>query len=133
MRRWHRQAVLTLALVHSMKATSRAGVAVMTPQRSASSGILDLGVLSRAVVVARPSKSVKSPYVADVLLLDGITFGVAEETWIRAALEKTPKKKKEIDEHKARLHGLLTGLGPDLKLAGAWIVQASLFQVLRLS
>jgi len=102
-----------------MKATSRAGVAVTTPLRSASSGVLDLGVLSRAVVVARPSKSVKSPYVADVLLLDGITFGVAEETWIRAALEKTPKKKKEIDEHKARLHGLLTGLGPDLKLAHA--------------
>ena len=34
--------------------------------------LIDLGVLARAVVVARPSKTIKSPYVADVVLLDEI-------------------------------------------------------------
>ena len=53
----------------------------------------------------------KSPYVADVLLLDGLTFGATEKSRIRAVLEETPKKKKkEIDERKARLHDLLIGL-----------------------
>jgi hypothetical protein len=53
---------------------------------------------------------VKKPYVADVLLLDGLTFGATEKSRIRAVLEETPKKKKEIDERKARLHDLLIGL-----------------------
>ena len=104
-----------------MKASPRVGVA-MTPQRGAASGtinLVDLGVLSKAIIVNRPSKSVKSPYVADVLLLDGLTFGATEKSRIRAVLEETPKKKKEIDERKARLHDLLIGLGPDLQLAHA--------------
>ena len=81
--------------------------------------LIDLGILSRAVVVSRPSKSIKSPYVADVLLLDEVKDTNKMFEVIKQLASSVPgKTKRERDNHAAELHTFLSGLSP-LHLAHA--------------
>lgn len=83
--------------------------------------LIDLGVLSRAVIVARPSKSIKSPYVADVLLLDEVQADKRSEMFqvIDKLTSSVPTKKSERDKRAAELHTFLRSLSPSLYLAHA--------------
>jgi DNA-binding sugar fermentation-stimulating protein len=83
--------------------------------------LIDLGVLARAVVVARPSKTIKSPYVADVVLLDEIKDEKRQGMFevIRQLTSSLPTKKIDRDKHVAELHAFLSSLSPNLHLAHA--------------
>ena len=88
--------------------------------------LMSLGVLQRAVLVSRPSASVRSPYVADVMLLDETRTDILEQVQcIRS--EPSPSKaglKKQLKECSEYLRGisspesLVLAHAPSLDCAG---------------
>lgn len=121
--------IITLAqsAIHSMKRSLSTSHIV-----SASSPVLmNLGTLEKALVIARPSKTVKSPYVADVVLFKDITdpaklidlnAKIAQLAEIPQSPSPSPSKaqaKNDADAQKVRMQSFISSLSPTTYLAHA--------------
>lgn len=126
---WARSALTTFGLVMSKTTSPSPKKALLLHKNhmpSQSSLVIDFGTpgLVKGIVVARPSKTIKSPYVADVIIpkdearaSDMVTSFFSSEQDNKENKKKITKK--ERDDRNAETYKYLSGIDGSLELAHA--------------